>query len=502
MKFRVKILPLRSERLSVILNQSDAEELGLLPGDRVKVVIGKESFVAEADFAEIIPPGEVGVCSFTAETCSVKSDCMAGVYPVARPKSVDFIRKKFEGGKYSNLEIKNIITDISKNVLNDLEISAFILANEIVGLSEEELQWMIEAMVENGERIVFQKGIVVDIHSIGGLPSNRFPIIAVPTVAAAGLLIPKTASRAITSASGTADTMEVLADVNLGIDEIKEITERVGGVIAWGGATNIAPADDKIIRVEYQLEISPKPHLIASLLSKKLGNGSQFVAIDIPVGEDMKIPGIDIGRSFANQMVELGRRLGLRITATLTDGSQPVGNAVGPALEAKEILRIFESGKTENRLVDKALNFAGILFEMTGIANDGYSYAKKIFESGKTLEKFKEIIAAQGGNEKVRSEDIAIGDKSYVIPSSRNGIVRGMNLRAINEIARAAGAPKDKGAGVYVHKKRGEVVKAGDPLLTIYAEKDWKLDNAIEIATIKKPIEVSGVIIEKFRGGF
>ncbi|MCS7118493.1 MAG: thymidine phosphorylase, partial [Archaeoglobaceae archaeon] len=204
MKFQVRILPLRSEKLSAILNPRDAEELGLIPGDRVKVTIGKDSFVAELDFAEIVREGEVGVCSYTAQTCGLKGECIAEVYPVSRPKSVEFIRKKLGGGKYSNYEMKTIISDISKNVLNDLEISAFILANEIVGLSDEELQWMIEAMVENSERIVFEKGIVVDLHSIGGLPSNRFPMISVPTVAASGLLIPKTASRAITSASGTA----------------------------------------------------------------------------------------------------------------------------------------------------------------------------------------------------------------------------------------------------------------------------------------------------------
>ncbi len=502
MKLKLRILPLRSEKLSAVLNPRDAEELGLMPGDRVKVVVGKESFVAELDVSGILEEGEIGICSFTAETCRIEEECSAEVIPVSRPKAVEFIRKKLDGAKLTSHEMKTIISDISKNVLNDLEISAFILANEILGMSDDELQWMIEAIVDNGERIAFERGVVVDVHSIGGLPSNRFPIITVPTVAAAGLLIPKTASRAITSASGTADTMEVLANVNLNIDEIKEITEKVGGVIAWGGATNIAPADDRIIRVEYQLGISPKPHLIASLLSKKLGNGSQFVAFDIPVGEHMKIENVGVGRSFANKMVELGRKLGLRVTATLTDGSQPVGNAIGPALEAREILNVLESQAVDDSLVDKALSFAGILFEMTGIANDGYSYAKKIFESGKTLEKFKEIISAQGGDEKIRAEDIAVGDKTYTITSTRTGIVREMNLRAINEIARAAGAPKDKGAGVYVHKKRGEVVKAGEPLLTIYAEKEWKLDNAIEVATLKKPIEVSGVIIEKFRGGF
>ncbi|MDI9610834.1 MAG: AMP phosphorylase [Archaeoglobales archaeon] len=502
MKFKVRVVPLRSEKLSVVLNQNDAEELGLLPGDRVKVIVGKNSFVAEADFTDLLEPGEVGVCSFTAEACRIDEKCLAEVYPVSRPRSVEFIRKKLEGGKYSVVEIKSIVQDISKNVLNDLEISAFTLANEIVGMSDEEIQWMTEAMVENGEKITFERGIVVNIQSIGGLPSNEFHLIAVPLVASAGLLIPKTASRAITSASGTADTMEVLADVNLSIDEIREITEKVGGVIAWGGATNIAPADDRIIRVEYQLEISPKAHLIASLLSKCIGTGSKFVSIDIPIGEGMKLDSLEAGRSFANSIVELGRRLGLITTATLTEGMQPLGRAVGPALEAKEILQLLESKTLENPLVDKAFSFAGILFEMSGIASDGYSYAKKLFESGKTLEKFKEIISAQGGDEKIKADEIAIGDKTFTITSNSNGILRRINSKAINEVARSAGAPKDKGAGVYIHKKRGEVVKAGDPLLTIYAEKEWKLDNAIEIATLRKPLEVSGVIIEKFRGGF
>ncbi|MEM2271908.1 MAG: AMP phosphorylase [Archaeoglobaceae archaeon] len=502
MKFKVKVIPLRTEKLSVVLNQNDAEDLGLLPGDRVKVIVGKESFVAEADITDMVEAGEIGVCYFTAETCKIDEKCLAEVYPVSRPKSVEFIRKKLENGKYSVLEIKSIIEDISKNVLNELEISAFILANEIVGMSDEEVQWMIEAMVENGDRISFERGMVVNLQSIGGLPSNEFHLIAVPTVASAGLLIPKTASRAITSASGTADTMEVLADVNLSIEEIREITERVGGVIAWGGATNIAPADDKIIRVEHPLSIDPRPQLLASVMAKKGAIGAKHVVIDIPYGEGAKIESGEKARSLANDFIELGKRLGLDVVCALTYGGQPIGRAVGPALEAKEALKAMEERKGSASLLEKSLGIAGLLFEMTGIAGDGYGYAKKIFESGKTLEKFREIIAAQGGNEKIRAEDIPIGDKTFTITSSRSGIVRRINLKAVNEVARSAGAPKDKGAGVYIHKKRGDVVKAGDPLLTIYAEKEWKLDNAIETATMKKPLEVSGVIIEKFKGGY
>jgi AMP phosphorylase len=501
MKFQVKILPLRTEKFSVILNQSDADELGLLPGDRVKISIGKESFIAEVEVAtEMIEEGQAGVCSYTAETCEIEEECQAEITPVPKPKSVEFIRKKLDGFKYTRSEVYSIISDISNNILTDVEMTAFIIANEVLGMDYGEIQWMIEAMVENGERAIFERGVVVDVHSIGGVPGGKASILAVPTIAAAGLLIPKTASRAITSASGTADTMEVLANVNLSVDEIKEITERVGGVIAWSAGANIAPADDKIIRVEHQLEISPKPHMIASLLSKKLAMDVSYVAIDIPVGEGAKIESVDLGRRYANDFVELGSRLNLKVGVTLTDGSQPIGRSVGPALEAKEALKAMEEKKRPRSLIEKSLGIAGLIFEMAGVATNGYEYAKKIFESGKTLEKFKEIVEAQGG-EAVKADDIPVGDKTFTLISTSEGFVRQIDVRAINEIARAAGAPKDKGAGVYVHKKRGEVVKAGDPLITIYAEKEWKLDNAVEIANRRQAIAVSGLIIEKYPFG-
>jgi len=207
MKFQVKLFPLKTEKLSVILNSADADELGLLPGDRVKVSLGRDTFVAEVEVAtEMVNPGEVGVCTTTANLYKIAEPCSIELTPVPKPKSVEYIRKKLDGLKYSKNEIKDVISDISKNILNDIEIAAFVLASDIIGLDLDEIQWMTEAMVECGDKITFERGTIVDTHSIGGVPGNRASLIIVPTVAAAGLLIPKTASRAITSASGTADT--------------------------------------------------------------------------------------------------------------------------------------------------------------------------------------------------------------------------------------------------------------------------------------------------------
>ncbi len=498
MILRAKIIPVRIGRDAVIMNQADADELGLLEGDRVRI-IAKRSIVATVQIAMgIIDKGEIGICYEVAEECRIEEGSEVKVVPVPKPPSVEYIRRKLDGGKLTKDEIYTIVKDIVSNALTEVELTAFVLASYIHGLDFDEIEWLTKAMIETGETLTFDEGIVVDKHSIGGVPGNKISLIIVPTVAAAGLLIPKTASRAITSASGTADTMEVLANVNLSVDEIKEITERVGGVIAWGGATNIAPADDKIIRVEYTLSIDPKPQLLASVMAKKGAIGAKNVVIDIPVGSGSKVPNVEIGRQLANDFVELGRRLGLNVTCALTYGGQPVGRAIGPALEAWEALRTMENRTGPRSLIEKALGIAGILFEMTGKATNGYAYAEQVFKSGKTLEKFKEIVEAQGGDPNIKSDDIPIGDKTYDVLAPIDGAVAVVHNHRIVKVARAAGAPKDKGAGILLHKKGGQHVKAGEKLFTIYAEKEWKLDKAIEIAMKEPPVVVSGMILERY----
>jgi AMP phosphorylase len=494
-------VPLRFGRMTVILNESDASELGVREGDRMRLRFRKNYVVATVQLTkEMVERGSIGLTDVVVKELDVLEGENVDVFPVQKPKSVDFIKKKIYGQKLTREEIYAIVNDIVRNALSDVELSAFVMGNQLRDMDADEIEWMTRAIMETGERLEFDRGVVVDKHSIGGVPGNKISLIIVPTVAAAGLLIPKTASRAITSASGTADTMEVLANVNLSVEEIKEITEKVGGVIAWGGATDISPADDKIIRVEYQLSIDPRPQLLASVMAKKGAIGARHVVIDIPVGEGAKIESMDKARMLANDFVELGRRLGLTVVCAMTYGGQPIGRTVGPALEAREALMAMEKREGPSSLLEKALGIAGILFEMTGVATNGYVYAKNIFESGKTLEKFREIIEAQSGDPGVKAEDILVGDKKYTLKSNVEGAVVAVNNKVIMKVARTAGAPKDKGAGVYVHKKRGEIVKAGDPLITIYAEKEWKLDNAIEIARQETPIVVSGMVLEVYGG--
>jgi AMP phosphorylase len=312
-------------------------------------------------------------------------------------------------------------------------------------------------------------------------------MMVVPIVAAAGFTIPKTSSRAITSPAGTADRVETLCPVNLSMDEIKAVVKKTGGCLVWGGALELAPADDLFIQVEYPLGIDPM--LLPSILSKKKAMGATHVAIDIPTGMGAKIKTRQEAYSLASDFVDLGKRLGMNIQCALTFGDQPLGCSIGPALEAKEALTTLMGGGSPD-LREKALSLASMLFEMVGVENPR-GMAEDMVDSGKAIQKLREIISAQGGDPNVKPEDLPIGPKHAAVRAEKAGKVLWLSTDDIVRIARMAGAPKEKGAGVVLHAKLGESVRKDGVLFEVYAERASKLAAALELASTLKPIVLS-----------
>jgi len=498
MALRVKIFEVSVGHPLAILNESDARAMGILPHDRVKITHGKSDTTAFVNVSEtMVQPGEIGLFEDVSKEIGVKDGDEVTVSILKPPRSIEAIHKKIKGETLSKDEIYAIIEDVVKHRLSDVEMAGFLLAEEFHGMTMEEIEYLTRAMAETGVMIDFDRP-VYDKHSIGGVPGNKVTLLIVPIVAAAGLLIPKTSSRAITSPSGTADTMSVLAPVTFTAEELKELVEKVGGAIVWGGGTNIAPADDDLIKIEYALKIDPRSQMLASIMAKKLAVGADCLVIDIPIGPEAKVEDMAEGRKLANQFVELGERLGMRVQCGLTYGGQPVGHAVGPALEAKEALEALQ-GKGPSSLVEKSTALAGILLEMAGLApiGGGKDLAKSILERGKALEKMREIIEAQGGDPNVKPEDIPLGEYRITIKAQCDGYVTGVSNMAVNAIARAAGAPVEKGAGVIVYWKRGAKVKKGDPLLEIFAERESKLSEAYSVATRLRPITIEGMLLQR-----
>jgi AMP phosphorylase len=498
---KVKSILIRTGKHIAVLNSVDAKELGILAGDRVELFCKKtnKKCVAFIDVTEkSVKSGQLGLFEEVLEELNVKNGSIVTTRATDPLKSLDFIKKKMMGIKLSRQEIIEVVKDISDERLSDIEATAFVSAIYMKGLDMDETISMTKALIDGGRKFQFAKGPIVDKHSVGGT-NGRATMIIVPIVAAAGLYMPKTSSRSITSAAGTADSMEVLADVSLTMDKIKAITEKHGGVIAWGGAVDLAPADDKIIKIEHPLSLDPEGQVIASVLAKKASVGSKFVVIDLPVGKFVKIKDKTIALRMAKKFVQVGKEIGMHVEAVLTNGEEPCGLAFGSAMEAKYALEVLE-GKRFDNLAQKSCELAGVLFEMVGISKQGKGYDKAvdILESGKALKKMKEIIKAQGGKID-SSEKIPKAQYHKEFKAGTEGIIEEINIREVTKIARFAGSPSDAKAGVMLNKLAGDKVREGEVLMTLYAENKEKLKNAEAYALKNIPFSFKRIILRTIR---
>jgi AMP phosphorylase len=290
----------------------------------------------------VVKKGDVGILGKAWSALGPDPDELIEVVATSKPESIEFIKKKMDGKTLTTEEIRTIIGDICSHNLSNIELASYIASLYINGMNLRETADLTRAMVETGEIIKFDRSRVFDFHSVGGCPGNKITLIVVPIVAAAGLLIPKTSSRAISSAAGTSDIVEVFAKVDFDGNKLRSIAETTGGALVWGGSVNLAPADDLIIRVEYPLGIDPHAQLLASVMSKKKAVGAEYLAIDIPMGEETKAPTMEKAKAYAKDFVDLGEMLGIHVECAITYGGQPVGRAIGPALEAREAIAILE----------------------------------------------------------------------------------------------------------------------------------------------------------------
>jgi len=480
-KFRVKDMNIATGGISIaILHKNDAKKLDLRSGDRVLIKDHKTEITCILDISErqsAVPEGKIGLFEEALDHLKVKNNDFVNLEFTGKPESLIHIRDKLFGKRLGYKEFYHIADDITNDRLTDIEKTYFVAASFSQGLNNEEIVDLTRAMVETGKKLKFNQ-LTLDKHCIGGVPGNRTTMIVIPIIASLGFTIPKTSSRAITSPAGTADTMECLAKVELTEPKIKETVRKTGACIVHGGSMNLAPADDKIIEVEHPLSIDAEGQLIASVMAKKYSVSANYVLIDIPMGKSTKANTWKKAKHLKNMFELIGKKLGMIVKVVITDGSQPIGNGVGPLLEAEDVMAVLRNEKVAPQdLKKKALTMAGILLEMTGKYKNGFQAAKEALESGKALHKMNQIIDEQGRQKKPK-----LGAYRYPIHNGKIGRIKSIDNDVIAKIARIAGAPDDKGSGLYVVKKVNEIVKKGDLLYTIYAESKFKLDLAIQFA--------------------
>ena len=440
----------------VFLNKSDADDIGIRASGRVTINFKKKLLTAIVNTTTSVNRGQIGINDEVKRILGLKQNSAVDIEIATFPKSLQFIHNRLTGRRLLHHEIYEIVKDVVQGNLNENEISAFVTALSIQGLDLDEATSLALSMVETGKQLDLRKKIVVDKHSIGGVPGDKTTLLVVPIVAAMGLTIPKVSSRAITSAGGTADRAETLMPVDLDIKEMERVIRKSNGCMVWGGSLDLAPADDIFVRSEYSLYIDPL--LLPSIMSKKKAVHATHLVIDIPTGRGSKMQTISESDFLAKELIELGRRLGIRTQCVLTNGEKPIGFTLGPSLEAREALSVLMNKVEVPDLVDKVCHIAGSIFEMVGKKN-GYQLAKEVLRSGKAEQKMREIIGLQGGNAQVKIKDLAIGEEKYEVRAKKSGQVLWMDNIALIELARAAGAPKDKGSGIVFNKKTGDKVR-------------------------------------------
>ncbi|WP_409482661.1 thymidine phosphorylase family protein [Noviherbaspirillum sp. ST 5-3] len=388
-------------------------------------------------------------------------------------QSFSHVRAKMYGHPITMAGADAIMHDIVDGRYSDIEMAAFIAACAGNRMDVAETTAFTQAMINVGKRLHWGTHPVVDKHCVGGLPGNRTTLIVVPIVAACGLTIPKTSSRAITSPAGSADTMEVLAPVDLDIPQIRRVVERENGCIAWGGAVNLSPADDILIRVERPLGLDSDGQMVASVLSKKIAAGSTHALIDLPVGPSAKVRSREAAEELSARLITVGHSLGIHLETIITDGSQPVGRGIGPALEALDVLAVLQNAPgAPETLRERALLLAGRVLELGGKAapGSGMQMAREVLASGLAWNKFQAICEAQGG---MREPPHA--QHTHVIVSKHRGKVAEIDNRRLARIAKLAGAPKAHAAGLVFHAPLETMVEVGQPLMTIHAESPGEL---------------------------
>lgn len=448
---------------------------------RLRVSAGTRSLAASlivVDDHKRLEMDELGLSEAATTFLQVEEGDLVRLSHLGALDSMSDIRRKIYGNPLDQTAYRRIVADVIDLSLSNIQLSAFLTACSGERLSTNEVVYLTRAMVEAGEKLEWEEPAVFDKHCVGGLPGNRTTPIVVSIAAAAGLTIPKTSSRAITSPAGTADTMETLTEVNLSIGQMKKVVEQEGGCLVWGGSLKLSPADDVLIRVERALDIDSEGQMIASVLSKKAAAGSTNVVIDIPVGETAKVRNHEAAQRLAKNMKEVGKFIGLDVEIVITDGSQPVGRGIGPALEARDVLAVLNNtAGAPNDLAARAVTLAGRLLEMAKKSDkgNGERAAAEILRSGAAWEKFKGICQAQGS---LKTPPEA--RYRHEVTAESSGNVGFIDNRKIAKVAKLAGAPTSPASGVMMLTTLGEAVLQGQPIFEIHADAEGELAYALE----------------------
>ena len=453
---------------------------GFSAHSRVLLTNGNAEIFATLHYVttDLVGAGEIGLSDTAWERLNLEEQAELTISHPAPLTSFRDVRGKIFGQRLTERSCRQIIQDIVGGRYSDIQLTAFVTACSARVLDGDETFALTSAMVESGSKLIWQDEIIADKHCIGGLPGNRTTPIVVAIAAANGLTIPKTSSKAITSPAGTADTMSTITNVSLTIDQMRAVLATEKACFVWGGTVNFSPADDKLIRIQKAIDLDSEGPLIASVLSKKIAAGATHLVLDIPVGPTAKVRSAEAAESLRRHFEDAASHFGIKLSIQITDGTQPVGRGIGPALEARDVLAVLRNqANAPPELCDRACILAGALLELTGRSalGEGTQRARETLASGKANQHFEAICNAQGG---LTEPPVAMHQRA--VSATRAGRIAQIDNRRLAKAAKLAGAPEDLAAGIDLHVYLGDVVKQGDALFTLHTQSPGELAYALD----------------------
>lgn len=500
----VKKLPVSTGgELEAHLHPKDALALGAHSGDSVHIFVGPLEVFARVELNSSQKQGVVGLVKETIKELMGGTRTFprgkASVRLADKPESLALIHKKLDGKTLSPEELDIVDADIVDYALNDVEVCYFISACYMVGLTMNETIALTESMVLHGEtlgigneRFGGRGEIVLDKHCIGGVPGNRTSLAIIPIMVALGYTIPKTSSRSITSPSGTADTVEVLANVELTMEEARKVIKKAGGCVIWGGGTNVAPSDDRMIHIRHSMHLDPEGLLLSSVMAKKAAMGSNVVLIDIPYGPQAKVANKKEAGALGKKFKKIGEGLGMKMKVTLSPGLQAGGYGVGPALEMKDVLLLLSGDSAAPRdYFNHAIDLASelLMLESGMKKREALEECKRVVLDGSALDAFYAMMRLQGLKftctkrnflQKAHAHlDSLIGTHVHEVRSEKGGVLKSWDIKGLASVAFVAGSPADQGAGVQAFSKIGDRISEGDVIMKIYSNSKDRLGFAI-----------------------
>lgn len=483
------------KELFVIVNQKDADDLGISEGEVVLLGFRDVELYVKVIITDTrIDQGEIGLYEEIVDEYHIPEGRKILLDLPNSSKSLEAIKKKISGQRLNEEELLSIMKDIGSRKLKETEVAFFVSTFFNPGFNDDEIRWMTKGMAESGEILDFKyikgnKDLVVDKHSIGGTAGKGITPILVPILAAKGLVIPNSSTRAITSPAGTTDILETVMPVALPKKKVYEVVEKTGACMIWGGSLYLAPADDEIINVERSLKIQEFQKVLVSIVAKKIAVGVTSVLIDLPYGKGTKIERPDDLEFLKREFEKLFPQFGIKCVTFRRVVKGPDGRGIGPVLEMRDCLRVLERDEKRPMGIEEiVLGMASEIFEHNGKAQkgEGKKVALELLDSGKALAKFWDIAKAQGAKRIINSKDMLPAKIVHEVKATKDFEIKYICTREIVEIARALGTPKIKEAGIYIEKMPGDKASKGDVLMTLYATTKDRMEEGIKAVDLKK----------------